>query len=136
MLPVTHITHLETRHVVMDALVIKRLRAEASRDWDGDEHISSFATRLTREQERLASLSPPITITDEDKLQTYMEGMWNRTDIFDEKVTVRSPDPRNNFWAPRWSPVMILLLLESLRYDERESTLCQESFLVFQDFDR
>ena len=29
-------------------------------------------------------MSPPITISDEEKLQTYMENMWRRTDIFDE----------------------------------------------------
>ena len=75
-LPITFITHLETRHVVMDTLVIERLRAEALRDWGGDEYILSFATRHTREQERLASLSLPITITDEDKLQKYMKEMW------------------------------------------------------------
>ena len=85
MTPYTYITYLETKHVKMDTLIIKRLRAEALRDWDGDEHISTFATRLTRDQERLASLSLPITITDEDKLQTYMEAMWNQIDIFDEK---------------------------------------------------
>ena len=84
-LPYTYITHLETKHVVMDTLVIKRLRAEALKAWDGEKHISTFTTRLTREQDRLTALSPPITITDEDKLQTYMEAMWSRTDIFDEK---------------------------------------------------
>ena len=72
MTPYTYITHLESKHVKMDTLVIKRLRAEALRTWDGEEHISTFATRLTREQERLATLSPPITISDEEKLQTYM----------------------------------------------------------------
>ena len=82
--PYTYINHLEAKHVKMDTLVIKRLRAEALRTWDGEEHISTFATRLTREQERLAALSPPITISDEEKLQTYMEAMWSRTDIFDE----------------------------------------------------
>ena len=84
-IPITYITRIETKHVVIDTLVIKRLKAEALRDWDGDEHISSFANRLTREQEHLAALSPPITITDKDKLQKYMEEMWKRTDIFDEK---------------------------------------------------
>ena len=39
----------------MDTLVIKRLKAEALRDWKEDKHISS------------------ITITDEDKLQKNME---------------------------------------------------------------
>ena len=33
----------------------------------------------------MAALSPPITITDEDKLQKYMEEMWKRTNIFVEK---------------------------------------------------
>ena len=70
----------------MDTMVIKRLKAQALRDWEEDEYISSFGTRLTREQRRLAALSPPITITDEEKLQTYMENMWRRTDIFDKKI--------------------------------------------------
>ena len=43
-LPYTYITHLETKHVKMDTLVIKQLRAEALRAWDGEEHISTFAT--------------------------------------------------------------------------------------------
>ena len=47
---IAYITHLETKHVVMDTLVIKCLKAEALKDWDADKHISSFAIRLTREQ--------------------------------------------------------------------------------------
>ena len=31
-LPITYVTHLKTRHVVIDTLVIKRLKAEALRD--------------------------------------------------------------------------------------------------------
>ena len=69
----------------MDTMVITRLKAQALRDWDDEEHVTSFATHLTREQRRLAALSPPINITDEEKLQKYMEEMWKRTDIFDEK---------------------------------------------------
>ena len=69
----------------MDALVVKRLKAEALRDWNDDKHISSFTTCLTREQESLAALSPPITITDEDKLQKFMEEMWKQTNIFGEE---------------------------------------------------
>ena len=36
-LPITYITHLETKHVVMDTLVIKRLRAEVLKAWDGEK---------------------------------------------------------------------------------------------------
>ena len=61
---------------------------------------------------------------------SYLENTvtWARSDIGGEdselemlvlmvglRVTVRTPDPRNIFWAPRRSPVMILLSLESLR---------------------
>ena len=84
-LPITYITHLETKHVVMDTMIIKRLKAQALKDWDDDKHISPFATRLAREQRSLAALSPPITMRDKEKLQKYMEEMWKRTDIFDEK---------------------------------------------------
>ena len=69
----------------MDTMVIKRLKAQALRDWEDEEYITSFATRLTREQRRLGALSLPINITDEEKLQKYMEEMWKRTDILDEK---------------------------------------------------
>ena len=60
-------------------------RRKLLRDWEEEEHITSFATRMTREQQRLAALSPPINITDKEKLQKYMEEMWKRTDIFDKK---------------------------------------------------
>ena len=70
-------------------MVVKRLKAKALRDWAEDEHISSFATRLTREQEKLAAMSPPINISNEEKLQTYMENIWKRTDIFDEEFMTK-----------------------------------------------
>ena len=73
----------------MDTMVVKRLKAQALRDWEDDKHISSFATRLTREQQRLAAMSPPINISDEKKLQTYMENMWKRIDIFDEEFMTK-----------------------------------------------
>ena len=73
----------------MDTMVMKRLKVEALRDWEEDEHISSFATRLTRKQERLTAMSLPINISDKEKLQTYMENMWKRTDIFDKKIMTK-----------------------------------------------
>ena len=84
-LPITYITHLETRHVLLDTMVIARLRKEALRGWEAEEHITSFGTRLDRQQRKLATFSPPIHISDEDKLQRYLEEMWKRTDVFDEK---------------------------------------------------
>ena len=74
-LPITYTTHLETRHAIMDILVIKQLKKEALRELREEEHILSFATRLTREQRRLATLSLHITVTDEDKLLKFMEEM-------------------------------------------------------------
>ena len=34
-------------------------------------------------------MSPPINISDEEKLQVYMENMWKRTDIFDEEFMTK-----------------------------------------------
>ena len=83
-LPLTFITHLESRHVLLDTITIARLKKEALRGWGPDEHITSFGTRLSRDQQKLAEYSTPIVITDADKLQKYMEEMWTRTDMFDE----------------------------------------------------
>ena len=52
------------------------------------------------------------------------------------RVTVRTPYPRNIFWAPRRSPETIVPSLNSSRWAERESTLCQDSNVDFHDFDR
>ena len=84
-LPTTYITHLETRHVILDTVVVKRLKANYYRGWDVAEHINSFGVRLNREQRKLSQYAPPIVISNADKVQHYLEQMWTRTDIFDEK---------------------------------------------------
>ena len=82
----SHITHLETKHVILDTVVVKRLRENYYRGWDNaNEHIESFGVRLSREQRKLRQYVPPIVISDADKTQHYLEQMWTRTDIFDEK---------------------------------------------------
>ena len=68
----------------MDTLVVKRLKAEALRDRRGQAHLVLRDSAHQRAA-GLATLSPSITIIDEDKLQKLMEEMWKRTDIFDEK---------------------------------------------------
>ena len=47
-LPITYITHLETKHVILDTVVVKRLRENYYRGWDVEEHINSFGVRLSR----------------------------------------------------------------------------------------
>ena len=66
-LPVTYIVHLETRHVILDTEVIKRLKVDFYRGWDDEEHITSFYLRLTREQRKLSQYTPPVIISDADK---------------------------------------------------------------------
>ena len=72
-LPVTYITHLETRHVILDTVVVKRLKAGYYRGWDVEEHITSFGVRLNQEQRKLSQYTPPIIISDADKCQHYLE---------------------------------------------------------------
>ena len=46
-LPTTYITHLETRHVILDTVVVKRLKANYYRGWDVEEHINSPSSSPT-----------------------------------------------------------------------------------------
>ena len=84
-LPITYIAHLETRHVILDTVVVKRLKANYYRGWGVEEHINSFGVRLNREQRKLSQYVPPIIIPNADKCQHYLEQMWTRTDIFDQE---------------------------------------------------
>ena len=61
------------------------MKANYYRGWDVVEHINSFGVHLNREQRKLSQYAPPIVISNADKVQHYLEQMWTRTDIFDEK---------------------------------------------------
>ena len=88
-LPITYIIHLETKHSTLDIVVIRQLKEKFYRGWEGEEHINSFGVQLNREQRKLATYTPPITISDADKNQHYLIQMWKRTDLFDEKCMTK-----------------------------------------------
>ena len=54
--------------------------------WSPDEHFTTFAKRLSREQKKLKNDS--INISDADKKQHLMIQVWDR-DLFDRAVMIK-----------------------------------------------
>ena len=96
--PMDYILHLREK-VPLDTTTIKRLRANFYRGWQ-EEDLEGYRTRLEEERDNLGRLSTPITITDEDLLQHYLEEMWKRTDIFDKPIMTEflALDPEDRDW--------------------------------------
>ena len=85
MRPLDYINHLQIKWIKIDTLVIKRLKNHFFRGWDEEEHIISFKVRLKKERKKLAELTPPITISDKELSQHYVEEMLKRADYFGQK---------------------------------------------------
>ena len=99
-LPIEYIRHMRNNWVVLDDVEIAEIKAKYYKGW-GEEHITSFGKRLERERNKMSQLNPPINIWDADLANHYMQQMWKRTDILDEKDmsewTARPPAQRG--WA-------------------------------------
>ena len=81
-LPNAYLAHLESKWVILNKFKVGKLKKNFTHGWMHDEHVMSFAIHLNREQTRLAQYTPPITISDTDKNQHYMEEIWKRPDLF------------------------------------------------------
>ena len=84
--PLQILEHLDTRWCPLDVRAKKQLKAEFYAEWDSSiMHITAFGLKLNEEQQRLALLG--IVISDDDKLQFYMEQIYS-SNIFDKKEMV------------------------------------------------
>jgi len=84
--PLQILEHLDTRWCPLDIRAKKQLKAEFYADWDSSMiHITAFGLKLDEEQQRLALLG--IVISDDDKLQFYMEQIYS-SNMFDKKEMV------------------------------------------------
>ena len=63
----------------MEEMQVKKMIANYTRGWSSDEHFTSFAKRLSREQKKLKD--DKIIISDADKKQPLMIQVWDR-DLF------------------------------------------------------
>ena len=82
-LPRRYIEHLELKWVILDEVQIEKMIGNYKRGWSQEEHFTTFAKRLSREQKKLKSDN--IIISDADKKQHLMIQVWDR-DLFDRAV--------------------------------------------------
>jgi len=87
--PRDYISHLESKWVILDELQIEEMTKNYKRGWETDEHFTTFAYRLDREQAAL--LKDSIIISDADKKQHMMVEVWAR-DLFDRAVMIKWND--------------------------------------------
>lgn len=84
--PIQILEHLNTRWCPLDVQARKILKKEFYTDWDSSEtHLTAFGMTLDKEQSRLDRLG--ITISNEDKLQFYLEQIY-ASNCFDKTEMV------------------------------------------------
>ena len=73
--------HLNTIWCPLDAQAKKKLKDAYFANWDSNKHLTAFGKRLDDDQSTLIRLD--ITISDEDKLQFYLEQIYD-SNLFDK----------------------------------------------------
>ena len=79
--PYQILNHLDTVWCPLDVQAKKKLKDAYFAKWDSIEHLTAFGKRLDDDQTSL--VRSDITISDEDKLQFYLEQMYD-SNIFDK----------------------------------------------------
>jgi hypothetical protein len=72
--PIQILQHLDTRWCPLDVHAKEILRLAYYTEWDSKIHLTAFGKRLDDDQIRIERFG--ITISDEDKLQFYLEQMY------------------------------------------------------------
>ena len=73
--PFQVLDHLNDRWCPLDVKAKKALKDAYYTKWSGDEHLTAFGKRLDDDQRAL--VRSDVTIPDEDKLQFYLEQMYD-----------------------------------------------------------
>ncbi len=73
--PFQILEHLNDHWCPLNVRAKKALKDAYYTKWDGDEHLTAFGKRLDDDQ--CALVRSNVTIADEDKLQFYLEQMYN-----------------------------------------------------------
>ena len=79
--PFQILEHLNTIWCPLDVQAKKKLKDAYFAKWDGNEHLTAFGKRLDDDQNTL--IRSDITISDEDKLQFYLEQIYD-SNLFDK----------------------------------------------------
>jgi hypothetical protein len=84
--PIQILTHLDTRWCPLDIHGKKVLKKEFDTNWDPDTHLTAFGMKLNKEQHWLDPLG--IVISNEDKLQFYMEQIYESNQFEKNEMTI------------------------------------------------
>ena len=79
--PFQILEHLNTIWCPLDVQAKKKLKNAYFAKWEGNEHLTAFGKRLDDDQNML--IRSDITISDEDKLQFYLEQIYD-SNLFDK----------------------------------------------------
>ncbi len=72
--PIQILQHLDTQWCLLNVHAKKNLRMAYYKEWDGKIHLTAFGKRLDNNQVHIKHFG--ITISNEDKLQFYLEQMY------------------------------------------------------------
>ena len=82
MTPIQILDHLNSRWCPLNVHARKQLKQDYYTEWDGEEHLTAFGKHLDDKQIRIEHFG--INISEEDKLQFYLEQMYT-SNTFDKK---------------------------------------------------
>jgi hypothetical protein len=89
--PFQILEHLNDRWCPLDVKAKKTLKDAYYTKWDGNEHLTAFGKRLGNNKRVL--VRSDVTIADEDKLQFYLEEMYNSNHFDRMKCLIGSNRP-------------------------------------------
>ncbi len=92
--PLQILEHLNNRWCPLDVRAKKALKDAYYTKWDGDEHLTAFGKCLDDDQRAL--VRSDVTIADKDKLQFYLEQMYDSNHFDKNEISIgrSSPPPQ------------------------------------------
>jgi hypothetical protein len=91
--PYQILDHLNDRWCPLDVQAKKELKKNYYTKWDADEHITAFGKRLDDDQRAL--VRSDVTIADDDKLQFYLEEIYDSNRFDKQEMLTWEQQPPN-----------------------------------------
>ena len=91
--PLQILEHLNDRWCPLDVPAKKELKKNYYSKWDPDEHLTAFGKRLSDDQRAL--VRSDVTIADDDKLQFYLEEIYDSNRFDKQEMLTWEQQPPN-----------------------------------------
>ena len=92
-MPLQILYHLNDRWCPLDVQAKKELKKNYYSKWDADEHLTAFGKRLDDDQRSL--VRSDVTIADDDKLQFYLEEIYDSNRFDKQEMLTWEQQPPN-----------------------------------------